>query len=68
MTMKVRIEHLEDGILIVTRVGAMGGSGNNSVAVAPGERYHGYKHRRLQRLGPGVHELKRKPPEEQADA
>lgn len=61
--MKVRIQLLEDDLILVTRTDGMGGGANQTIAVLPGQTYHGYKHRRLRRMGPGEHELKRTPPD-----
>ena len=61
--MQVKITIAEDGTIFVQRLNVMGGAtgaAGLTVAVSPGETYHGYKHRRLRKLGNGCHELKRR--------
>lgn len=63
--MRVFLRELKNGTILVTRLDTMGGPGGReglTVAVSTGETYHGYKHRRLRRMGPGVHDLRRRQP------
>jgi hypothetical protein len=63
--MQVKIRIGEDGTVFVTRINVIGGAVGPSgltIAIGTGESYHGYKHRRLRKLGNGVHVLKRKLP------
>lgn len=59
--MRVQLRQLPDGKIAITRLEVLGGplgTGGATVVIGPGERFRGYRHRRLRRLGDGVHVLR----------
>jgi len=56
--MRVRLKPTADGAILVTPVDSAGGTlSGNSILVRPGERWRGYKFRRLRRMGDAVVDL-----------
>ena len=47
--MKVNLKHRDDFLIVEV--------GTNSIIVRPGERFHGWKYKRLRKLGEGEHKL-----------